>query len=741
MKIVMGLSRDDMVLLHPMPATSGMPLRALPMIKLSERTKPVDGCIESRLPPTLDRYLQVSRPIMNLKKSKIAIVGMSGRFPSANNTAAFWDILLAGRDVHKPVPRLRWDANTHVDTSGIKRNTSATPFGCWLDEPGKFDARFFGISLREAPQMDPAQRLVLLTAYEAIEHAGIVPGSTPSTQRSRCGVFYGVTSNDWMETNSAQNIDTYYIPGGNRAFISGRVNYHFKFSGPSYSVDTACSSSLAAIHLACNSLWQGDIDTAVAGGSNVLTNPDMTCGLDKGHFLSHTGNCKTFDDEADGYCRGEGIGSIIMKRVEDAITDNDPILGVIANITTNHSADAASITRPCSNAQQSAFSKVLGSADPLEVSYIEMHGTGTQRGDICEMTSVLQSFAPDSSLHQRSDTQKLFLGSAKANVGHGEAAAGVTSLIKVLLMLQNNTIPPHCGIKSKVNKNFPIDLSTRNVRIAEKAVEWQKPCKKLRRALINNFSAAGGNTALLLEEADTAMTPRDIDPRNHYVVTLSAKTSSSLRGNASALLAFLRRPNAASITPSSLSYTTTARRTHYQYRMAISGSTICELEAGLTREIDSNDIEPSARPVITFAFAGQGTQYIGMGKDLFATISSFRSNIRRYDRLSQSQGFPSILPMICNERSEDVNQSPMTVQLATICLQLALVRLWASWGVTPQSVIGHSLGHYAALNAAGVISDAETIFLVGIRARQLQDVCCPDTHSMLAVKSWNRQRY
>lgn len=311
------------------------------------------------------------------RKPKLAIIGMSGRFPGAKDNEAFWDLLYQGLDVHKPAPALHWDVNTHVDPTGSRKNTSATPFGCWLDDPAVFDARFFNISPREAPQIDPAQRLALMTAYEAIEQAGLVPDATPSTRRDRVGVFYGVTSNDWMETNSAQNIDTYFIPGGNRAFIPGRINYCFKFSGPSYAVDTACSSSLAGIHLACNSLWRGDIDTAIAGGTNVLTNPDFTAGLDRGHFLSRTGNCKTFDDGADGYCRGEGIGTIIIKRLDDAIADKDPILGVILGAYTNHSAESESITRPHSGAQRAIFNKILNQAavDPYSVSYVEMHGT------------------------------------------------------------------------------------------------------------------------------------------------------------------------------------------------------------------------------------------------------------------------------------------------------------------------------------------------------------------------------
>ena len=311
-------------------------------------------------------------------QSKIAIIGMSGRFPEADDPEQFWDLLRRGLDVVKEVPPKRWDVKTHIDSSCKRKNTGATPWGCWLETAGLFDPRFFGISPKEAPQLDPGQRVALLTTYEALEMAGVVPGTTPSTQHDRFGVFHGVTSNDWMETNSAQNIDTYFIVGGNRAFMPGRINFCFDFTGPSYAIDTACSSSLAAIHLACNSLWHGDIDTAIAGGTNMVNNPDGHAGLDRGFFLSRTGNCKPFDDKADGYCRAEGAGTVVLKRLEDAEADGDPILAVIGGAFTNHSAESDSITRPHVGAQKTLFNKVLNTSgvDAHDLSYIEMHGTG-----------------------------------------------------------------------------------------------------------------------------------------------------------------------------------------------------------------------------------------------------------------------------------------------------------------------------------------------------------------------------
>ncbi|TVY82050.1 Non-reducing polyketide synthase [Lachnellula suecica] len=731
---VLKATESTKTLIIPISTEAGPGLKAVLKMKGNTNIEVADHPL--KLTKGEEKDITFSATGGNSARSKIAIIGMSGRFPKASDAAAFWDIIYKGLDVHEVVPPLRWDARTHVDTSGTRKNTSATPYGCWLEDPGLFDARFFGMSPREAFQVDPAQRLALMTAYEALEQAGIVPDNTPSTRKDRVGVFFGVTSNDWMETNSAQDIDTYFIPGGNRAFIPGRINYCFKFSGPSYSVDTACSSSLAAIHVACNSLWQGDVDTAIAGGTNVLTNPDFTSGLDRGHFLSRTGNCKTFDDSADGYCRGEGVGTVILKRLEDAIADNDPIQGVILNVSTNHSADSDSITRPNIGAQKEMFQKVLSGTKLSDVSYVEMHGTGTQTGDAAEMSSVLECFAPKAS--QRPGNQVLYLGSAKANVGHGEAAAGVTSLAKVLLMMRHDIIPPHCGIKTSINRKFPEDLMARGVRIADKPVKWEHTQGKPRRALVNNFSAAGGNTALLLEDAPRTEPGSKIDPRTTHLVTASAKTASALKANAQALLLFLRPGRSVPLALPSLSYTTTARRIHHPHRISVTGSSVEDIIANLAKAIDSDvgKTRPVSRPSVVFTFTGQGSSYFGMGKDLFESISSFRTDISRYDQLGQAEGFPAIIPVICGEEgSRLLDQSPVAIQLALTCLQMALVKLWASWGINPNSVMGHSLGHYAALNAAGVLSEADTIYLVGVRARELEKSCSPDTHLMLAVKA------
>ena len=675
-----------------------------------------------------------SVPSRAKSESNIAIVGMAGRFPNAADHELFWELLEKGLDVHREIPQDRFDVKTHCDPNGKIRNTTHTPYGCFVDNPGLFDPRFFNMSPREAAQTDPMARLELTTAYEAMEMAGIVPGRTPSTKHDRIGTFYGQTSDDWREINAAQDIDTYFISGGVRAFGSGRINYHFKFSGPSFTVDTACSSSFAAIQLACTSLRAGECDTAFTGGANIMTNSDIFSGLSRGHFLSKTGSCKTFDNDADGYCRGDGVATVILKRMEDALADKDPILGVIRGTATNHSAEAVSITHPHVGAQQFLFSKVCQESgiDPRDVSYVEMHGTGTQAGDGVEMESVSSVFAPVRQM--RNADQPLYLGSVKSNVGHGEGVSGVTALIKVLLMLQKNMIPPHCGIKGVINKGFPKDLKERNVNIALKKTPYPRPEGGKRTVFINNFSAAGGNTAMLLEDGPAKAPLTVSDPRSTHVVTVSAKSLASFKNNIKRLQSYLE--GTVGIDLASLAYTSTARRLHYNYRAAFAVSDIKQVRTALA-SLEGKIHTPvvSTPPAIAFVFTGQGSQYAALGDQLYRTSSHFRSTLQAYDQIAVSQGFQSFLGLIDGTVADIKQMSPVAVQLGMTCVQMAVARMWTAWGVEPSVVIGHSLGEYAALNVAGVLSVADTIYLVGVRAQLLEKHCTRGTHAMLAIKA------
>ena len=463
-----------------------------------------------------------------------------------------------------------------------------------------------------------------------------------------------------------------------------------------------------------------------------MTNSDIFSGLSRGQFLSKTGNCQTFDNDADGYCRGDGIGSLVIKRLDDALADNDRILGVVLETATNHSANAISITHPHAPTQEVLFKKVMDDAgiDPHDVNYVEMHGTGTQAGDGTEMKSVTNVFAPASRTGQRK--KPLHLGSVKANVGHGEAVSGVTAMIKCLLMLQKNTIPPHCGIKKTINQGFPSDLNARNVHIAFKPTPLVSQDDLPRRIFINNFSAAGGNTALLLEDPPKRAPLKD-DLRGEWVVSVCAKSKSALKNNARSLVHFIKK--SPSLRLPDLSYTTTARRIQHNYRIAFSCDSLGKAIDILSSKLD-DAIEPvsSIAPNVAFAYTGQGSHYTALGKQLYGLSRHFRTDLQSFDDIATGLGFPSFLPLINGDVEADT-LSPVQIQVGLCCIQMALTRLWASWGVKPDVVVGHSLGEYAALNAAGMISVSDTVYLVGERAKLLQESCTANSHAMLATKS------
>ncbi|KKK15179.1 hypothetical protein P175DRAFT_0472734 [Aspergillus ochraceoroseus IBT 24754] len=676
------------------------------------------------------------------KQSKLAIIGMSCRMPGgATDTEKFWELLEQGLDVSRKVPADRFDIDTHYDPTGKRMNTTNTPYGCFIDEPGLFDAPFFNMSPREAQQTDPMQRLAIVTAYEALERAGYVANRTASTNLHRIGTFYGQTSDDYREVNAGQEVGTYFIPGGCRAFGPGRINYFFKFAGPSFSCDTACSSSLATIQAstmaACTSLWNGDTDMVVAGGMNILTNCDGFAGLGNGHFLSKTpGACKTWDVNADGYCRADGIGSVVIKRLEDAEADNDNILGVILAAGTNHSAEAISITHPHAGAQAYLYRQVMNSAgvDPLDVSFVEMHGTGTQAGDSVEITSVTDVFAPITK--RRNAKQPLHIGAVKSNVGHGESVAGVTALLKVLLMYQKGLIPPHVGIKNSLNPMFPKDLDKRNLHIPYQAVPWLREEGKTRYAVVNNFSAAGGNTTICLEEPPLRTTDF-VDPRAAHVVNVSAKSKVSLKGNLERLITYLEANPDTSL--ANLSYTTTARRYHHNHRASVAATDINQVKKKLTSYLEAVDghkpISLTNPPQVTFAFTGQGASFKSMDLELFHSCPYFRSQILHLDALAQGQGFPSFIPAIDGSFPKDHAHSPVVTQLALVSVEIALAKYWMSLGVKPNAVIGHSLGEYAAFHVAGVLSASDALWLVGRRAQLLEEKCQVGSHKMLAVRA------
>ena len=323
------------------------------------------------------------------------------------------------------MPKSRFDLDAFFDSTGEKKNSTTVRHGAWLDEPGLFDHRLFNVSPREAAQMDPSQRLLQSITYEALQSAGYSPGGTLSTGGTRIATYFGQAAEEWQEILSQTGADIYYVSGLNRAFGPGRVNYHYKWGGGSFALDTACSTSATAVSLACSALMARECDMALAGGVSVMISPIMFSGLSRAGMLSSTGGCRTYHDDADGYARGEGAGVVVLKRLEDAVSDNDNILAVIRGSARTYSSTASSITHPSAASQQAIYSQVLRQScmDPDEIAYVEMHGTGTQAGDVEEMTSVVKGIS-----RRRLRDNPLTVGAVKAAVGHGEGVSAHLTL-------------------------------------------------------------------------------------------------------------------------------------------------------------------------------------------------------------------------------------------------------------------------------------------------------------------------
>lgn len=406
----------------------------------------------------------------------------------------------------------------------------------------------------------------------------------------------------------------------------------------------------------------------------------------------------------------------MIKRLEDAQADNDNILGVVLSAGTNHSAEAVSITHPHAGHQSFLSRQVLRQAgvNPLDVSYVELHGTGTQAGDYEEMQGVLDVYAPNASPRRRSD-QALHIGGVKANVGHGESVAGTTALIKVLLMLQKNSIPPHIGIKTEINPRFPTDFDKRNIHIPFAQTAWPQTPEKKRLAAINNFGAAGGNTMMILEEAPSREQPRLDDPRPSHVVAVSAKTKSALTANLTRLVDYVDN-DGGKTSLADLAYTTTARRYQHGYRVAITASDLTGAKKQLEsagKHIDTlRPMSKSGPPSVAFAFTGQGASYQSMNLELYRDVPTYREHIQHLDSIAQAQGFPSFIPALDGSYPQEHEHPPVITQLALVCMEIALAQYWTSLGILPDLVVGHSLGEYAAMHIAGVVrySSADMTF-------------------------------
>ncbi|KAJ0122145.1 hypothetical protein J7T55_002657 [Diaporthe amygdali] len=641
----------------------------------------------------------------NIREGAIAVVGMSGKGPGSEDIDEFWNVVATGQDCHEEIPADRFDLNEYYcvkhGPGGPGKCTMTCRHGCFIKNPGHFDAKFFHISPREALLMDPNHRLFLMNAYEALETAGYSAGQTKKTDPDKMAVFFAQSADDWHKvSHHALGCDAYTMQCIQRAFGPGRLAFQMKWEGPTYALDSACAGATSCIHLACMSLLSRDVDMAVAGATNVLSDPHSFTILSKAGVLSETGNCKTYRDDADGYCRADFSGAVVLKRLEDAIAHNDNILAVIASSARNHSGNSTSITTSDANAQERLFNKVLRNARmaPNDISYVEMHGTGTQVGDKAEMGAVSKVFSP------RPNGEPLPVGAIKANIGHSEAAAGMSSVLKSVLMLQKDILPPQAGMPHSMNPNVQKFLQEdSSIVIPTEPTEFKAVADKPKRILVNNFDAA------------------------------ATRTPSSHLANMRRLAGWMRANPEARI--QDIAYSTTARRVHHPIRFALATSTPQEALTKLEAEIERASSAKSTPANVVFVFTGQGSHYAGMGAELYRTSPVFRKTVDLCVALCASNKFPPFLDIITDSDVDVSAKDAAQIQLAVVTLEMALTAFWRSAGIVPAMVMGHSLGEYAALHAAGVLSLTDTLYLVGQRAKLLLERCEPDSCAMLSVSA------